>query len=134
MSITLNSTSKWRARNMPSFLEYIELKQELPRCLTMSFAMYIAFFSNDIQELNDHGLVCRRPKGNTYTCSDDRWVLEFYYAHRNDRIADLVHVVMTNGQMWGRDLTAIPGFEAATVKNLTMIREQGAHAAFASCL
>ena len=45
-----------------------------------------------------------------------------------------MHVVMTNGQMWGRDLTAIPGFEAATVKNLTMIREQGAHAAFASCL
>ena len=134
MSITLNSTSKWRARNMPSFLEYIDLKQELPRCLSMSFAMYIAFFSSDIQELNDQGLVCRRPKGNAYTCSDDRWALEFYYAHRNDSIAELVHAVMTNEQMWGRDLTAIPGFEAATVKNLTMIREQGAHAAFASCL
>ena len=24
MSISLNSTSKWRARNMPSFLEYVE--------------------------------------------------------------------------------------------------------------
>ena len=134
MSITLNSTSKWRARNMPSFLEYIDLKKELPRCLSMSFAMYIAFFSSDIQELNDQGLVCRRPKGNAYTCSDDRWALEFYYAHRNDSIAELVHAVMTNEQMWGRDLTTIPGFEAATVKNLTMIREQGAHAAFASCL
>ena len=134
MSITLNSTSKWRARNMPSFLEYIDLKKELPQCLSMSFAMYIAFFSSDIQELNDQGLVCRRPKGNVYTCSDDRWALEFYYAHRNDSIAELVHAVMTNEQMWGRDLTAIPGFEAATVKNLTMIREQGAHAAFASCL
>ena len=134
MSITLNSTSKWRARNMPSFLEYIDLKKELPRCLSMSFAMYIAFFSSDIQELNDQGLVCRRPKGNAYTCSDDRWALEFYYDHRNDSIAELVHAVMTNEQMWGRDLTAVPGFEAATVKNLTMIREQGAHAAFASCL
>ena len=134
MSITLNSTSKWRARNMPSFLEYIDLKKELPRCLSMSFAMYIAFFSSDIQELNDQGLVCRRPKGNAYTCSDDRWALEFYYDHRDDSIAELVHAVMTNEQMWGRDLTAIPGFEAATVKNLTMIREQGAHAAFASCL
>ena len=134
MSITLNSTSKWRARNMPSFLEYIDLKKELPRCLSMSFAMYIAFFSSDIQELNDQGLVCRRPKGNAYTCSDDRWALEFYYDHRDDSIAELVHAVMTNEQMWGRDLTAVPGFEAATVKNLTMIREQGAHAAFASCL
>ena len=134
MSISLNSTSKWRARNMPSFLEYIEAKGQLPKCLTMSFAAYMAFFSNDIQELNETGLVCRRPKGNTYTCSDDRWALEFYYAHKDDSVEDLVHAVMTNEQMWGQDLTAIPGFEAATVANLKLIREQGALAAYASCL
>ena len=134
MSISLNSTSKWRARNMPSFLEYIEEFGKLPTCLTMSFAAYIAFFSNDIQELNDNGLVCRRPKGNTYTCSDDRWALEFYWDHRNDSVEDLVHAVMTNEQMWGQDLTAIDGFEAATVANLKLIREQGAVAAYASCL
>ena len=134
MSISLNSTSKWRARNMPSFLEYIEAKGQLPKCLTMSFAAYMAFFSNDIQELNETGLVCRRPKGNTYTCSDDRWALEFYYAHKDDSAEDLVHAVMTNEQMWGQDLTAIPGFEAATVANLKLIREQGTLAAYASCL
>ena len=119
---------------MPSFLEYIEAKGQLPKCLTMSFAAYIAFFSNDIQELNEQGLVCRRPAGNTYTCSDDRWALEFYYAHRDDSVEDLVHAVMTNLQMWGQDLTAIEGFEAATVANLKLIREQGALAAYASCL
>lgn len=134
MSISLNSTSKWRARNMPSFLEYIEKFGKLPTCLTMSFAAYIAFFSNDIQELTDAGLVCRRPKGNTYTCSDDRWALEFYWAHRNDSVEDLVHAVMTNEQMWGQDLTAIDGFEAATVANLKKIRTEGALAAYASCL
>ena len=134
MSISLNSTSKWRARNMPSFLEYIEKNGSLPVCLTMSFAAYIAFFSNDIQELTDQGLVCRRPKGNTYTCSDDRWALEFYWAHRNDTPEALVHAVMTNAQMWGQDLTQIPGFEAATVANLKKIRTQGAIAAYASCL
>ena len=134
MSISLNSTAKWRARNMPSFLEYIEAKGQLPKCLTMSFAAYIAFFSNDIQELNDAGLVCRRSAGNTYTCSDDRWALEFYWNHRNDSLEELVHAVMTNEQMWGQDLTAIAGFEAATVANLKLIREQGALAAYASCL
>ena len=134
MSISLNSTAKWRARNMPSFLEYIEAYGKLPTCLTMSFAAYIAFFSNDIQELNDAGLVCRRPAGNTYVCSDDRWALEFYYAHRNDSVEDLVHAVMTNEQMWGQDLTAIAGFEAATVANLKKIRTEGALAAYASCL
>ncbi len=134
MSISLNSTSKWRARCMPSFLEYVEKEGKLPHCLAMGYAAYIAFFSNDIQELNEQGLVCRRPAGNTYTCSDDRWALEFYYEHRNDSIEDLVHAVMTNEQMWGQDLTAVPGFEAATVANLKMIRNEGAIAAYASCL
>ena len=134
MSISLNSTSKWRARNMPSFLEYIEKFGKLPICLTMSFAAYIAFFSSDIQSLEAGGLVCRRPKGNTYVCSDDRWALEFYYDHRNDSVEDLVSAVMKNEQMWGMDLTTVPGFYAATVENLKKIREQGALAAYNACL
>ena len=127
MSISLNSTSKWRARNMPSFLEYIEKTGKLPQCLTASFAMYIAFFSNDIQELNDKGLVCKRAKGNQYVCSDDRWALEFYYAHRDDSVEDLVHAVMTNQQMWGQDLTQVSGFEDAVVSCLKKVRSAGAY-------
>ena len=134
MSISLNSTAKWRARNMPSFLEYIEANGKLTACLTMSFAAYVAFYSNDIQALTDKGLVCKRPAGNEYTVSDDRWVLEFYNDHKDDSVAELVHAVMTNEQMWGQDLTAVEGFEEATVKNLTLIREQGAKAAYASVL
>ena len=134
MSISLNSTSKWRARNMPSFLEYIEKTGRLPACLTTSFAAYIAFFSNEIQELNDKGLVCRRPKGNEYLCSDDRWVLEFYWEHREDSAEELVHAVMANQRMWGQDLTQVEGFEPAAVSALKLIREQGAKAAFAACL
>lgn len=134
LSISLNSTSKWRARNMPSFLEYVEKFGTLPTCLTMSFAAYIAFFSSDIQQLNDQGLICRREKGNTYTVSDDRWVLEFYYAHKDDSVEALVHAVMTDEKMWGQDLTAIPGFEAATVENLKKIRKDGALAAYQTCL
>ena len=44
MSISLNSTSKWKARNMPSFLQYIDKNGKLPVCLTMSLAAYIAFY------------------------------------------------------------------------------------------
>lgn len=134
MSISLNSTSKWKARNMPSFLEYIEKEGKLPVCLTMSLAAYIAFYSTDMQELTDKGLVCKRAKGNTYTCSDDRWALEFYWAHRDDSDADLVRAVLTNEQMWDRDLTKIDGLEAAVLADLTKIRTEGAEAAFASCL
>lgn len=134
MSISLNSTSKWRARNLPSLLDYVEKAGKLPPCLAMSFAAYIAFFSSDIQGLNDKGLVCRRPKGDEYVCNDDRWVLEFYWEHRGDGPAELVRAVMTNQRMWGQDLTRIPGFEAAAVSGLSLIREQGAKAACAACL
>jgi tagaturonate reductase len=88
---------------MPSFLEYIKEKGELPKCLTMSLSAYIAFYSNDIQALTDAGLVCKRPAGNEYTVSDDRWALEFYYAHKDDSAADLVKAVLANKQMWDQD-------------------------------
>jgi tagaturonate reductase len=134
MSISLNSTSKWRARNMPSFLEYVEAKKELPPCLTASLAAYIAFYSSNVQELNEKGLVCRRAKGNEYTVSDDRDVLEFYWAHREDPEEKLVHAVLTNENMWGQDLTAVEGLEKAVTEGLKTIRRDGAAALFRSCL
>ena len=134
MSITLNSTSKWRARNMPSLLEYAQTAGKLPPCLAMSFAAYIAFYSSDIQALTEQGLVCRRPKGNECAVSDDRWVLEFYYSRRGVSDETLVHDVMTNEKMWGQDLTLVPGFEQAAAENLRRIRTEGARAAFAACL
>ena len=134
MSISLNSTSKWKARNMPSFLAYIEEQKQLPKCLTMSLAAYIAFYSSDIQERTADGLICKRPAGNTYKIQDDAWALDFYYAHKNDTAAQLVNAVLTNTQMWDQDLTKIEGLEAAVLADLEMIRTQGAEAAYKSCL
>ena len=134
MSISLNSTSKWRARCFPSFAEYVEKYGKLPACLTTSFAAYIAFYSSNIQELTDAGLVCKDPQGRTYTISDDRWVLEFYYDHKDDDAATLTHAVMTNEQMWGEDLTKIEGFEAEVAKILDEIRKDGVLKAYAACL
>ena len=134
MSISLNSTSKWKARNMPSFLAYIEEQKQLPKCLTMSLAAYIAFYSSDIQERTADGLICKRPAGNTYKIQDDAWALDFYYAHKDDTAAQLVHAVLTNTQMWDQDLTKIEGLEAAVLADLEMIRTQGAEAAYKSCL
>ena len=134
LSISLNSTSKWRARCFPSFAEYVEKYGKLPACLTTSFAAYLAFYSSNIQELTDAGLVCKDPQGRTYTISDDRWVLEFYYDHKDDDAAALTHAVMTNEQMWGEDLTKIEGFEAAVAADLEKIRKDGVLKAYADCL
>ena len=119
---------------MPSFLEYIKDKDTLPVCLTMSLAAYIAFYSNEIQERAEDGLICRRPKGNTYKVQDDAWVLDFYYAHRADSEQELVQAVLSNEKMWGEDLTKIKALKEQVIKNLINIRENGAEAAYASCL
>lgn len=134
MSISLNSTSKWKARNMPSLLEYVEKFNKLPQALAMGLAAYIAFYSNDIQRREEDGLVAKRPAGNEYKIQDDAFVLDFYYAHKDDDVKTLVHAVMTNEEFWGQDLTKVLDFEEVTVKNVTMIREQGAKAAYASVL
>lgn len=132
LSISLNSTSKWRARVMPSLEGYIKQLEELPKCITASFAFYIAFYRG--KELTDNGLLATRPNGDTYTISDDRSVLEFYYNHRNDTASDLVHAVCTNKDFWGKDLTNISGFEKEVAKLLEDIETKGAYAVMKDCL
>ena len=134
LSISLNSASKWKARNMPSLLAYVEKYKKLPPCLTMSLAAFIAFYSNQIQELNDKDLVCRRPNGDMYTVSDDRWVLEFFYEHRNDSVKDIVHAVLSNVKMWDMNLTDVAGLENSVSDGLTRIRNEGAEAAYRNCI
>ena len=132
MSISLNSTSKWKARVMPSFLGYIDEYHKLPKCITTSFAFYIQFYRG--YELTDAGLVAKRLAGNTYTISDDRDILEFYYNHKDDSVKDLVHAVCTNTSFWGQDLTQIAGFEDAVVQTLTEIEEKGTYEVMKECL
>lgn len=134
LSISLNSTSKWRARNMPSFLEYVDKFGKLPKVLTMSFAAYIAFYSDCLLKREADGIIAKRPQGDEYKIQDDAWVLDFYWEHRDDSVEDLVHAVMTNEKMWGQDLSKVESFEAAAVANLKLIREKGALAAYKSVL
>lgn len=134
MSISLNSTSKWKARNMPSFLEYIEKFGKLPAALTMSLAAYIAFYSTGIKERAEDGLVCVRPKGNEYKVQDDAWVLDFYYEHKDADDETLVKDVLTNEKMWDQDLTKIDGLYDTVLADLKLIRTEGAEAAYKSVL
>ncbi|MEE8885392.1 MAG: tagaturonate reductase [Eubacteriales bacterium] len=134
LSISLNSTSKWKARDLSSLLDYYSAFHKLPEGLCMGFAAYIAFYSTDIQRREENGMVCRRPAGNEYTVSDDGWVLDFYYARRNEDDRSLVHDVLSNTKMWDQDLTKIEGLEDKVYSGLEIIRTRGAKEAFASVL
>lgn len=132
LSISLNSTSKWKARVMPSLEGYVEKFGRLPKCITASFAFYIAFYRGT--ELTESGLIGKRANGDTYTISDDRAVLEFYYDHKADSAEELAHAVCGNTDFWGKDLTEIPGFEEEVAKVLKKIEENGTYAQMKACL
>ena len=133
LSISLNSTAKWKARNMPSLVEYVEKFGKIPPCLAMTLSAYIAFYSTGISERAADALICKRPQGDTYKVQDDGWVLDFYYEHRDADDASLVRDVLKNEQMWDTDLTRVSGLEDAVLAGLKAIRKDGAAAALASC-
>ena len=134
MSISLNSTSKWKARNMPSFTEYIEKFGKLPKALCMSLAAYIAFYGGNIVRREDDGLVCVRPAGNEYKVQDDAWVLDFYFERKDASAEELVKDVLSNTKMWDKDLCEIPSLYDTVLADYKLIKEKGAEAAYASVL
>lgn len=131
LSISLNSTSKWKARVMPSLKGYLEKTGTLPKCITASFAFYLAFYRG--QELKEDGFHAVR--GNDeYIINDDRAVLEFFNAHKQDNAAALTHAVCTNTDFWGEDLSKLPGFEESVAQTLKAIEENGTYEVMKACL
>ncbi len=124
LSISLNSTSKWKARVMPSLKGYVEKFQALPECLTASLAFYIAFYRG--VRLDEKGFAGLRGE-QEYPISDDKSILEFYNAHRKDDAQTLAKAVLSNTAFWGEDLTEIPGLEKAVAEDLKTIEEKGAY-------
>ena len=134
LSICLNSTAKWRARDLPTLKDYVASEGKLPSCLATSLATLIAFYTTGLSGREDDGLHLRRADGTEYVASDDAFVLDFYADHAADDDATLVHAVLTNEQMWGEDLTAIAGLEEFVVAALATVRADGAKAAYAAAL
>lgn len=133
LSISLNSTSKWKARVLPTVKDYIKNTKSLPKCLTTSFALYIAFYKNG-KEMTESGLAAVRPNGDSYTISDDKTVLEFYLAHKDDSARDLAYAVCANEDFWGEDLTKLEGFAEMTADTLERIEKEGTYAVMKDCL
>lgn len=106
LSISLNSVSKWRARVLPSFKDYVKNNNELPKLITFSFAALLAFYS--AKDLREDGLYAKRAKGDEYVIHDDKAVLEFFA--ENTGKADLVETACTNVDFWGEDMSLYNNF------------------------
>lgn len=105
LSIALNSVSKFKARVLPTILEYYEVNGKLPKCMTFSLSALIAFYRTD--EAND---------------GED--IMAFM---KTAAVAD----ILKKESYWGRDLS----FMLEDVeKYLAIMNEQGMEQAFRAVL
>lgn len=89
-SISLNSVSKFKVRVLPSLLEYIKRKNEMPRHLIFSLKKLIEFYKTDM-------------------VNDDPAVAEFM---KNATVEE----ILKNEKLWGEDLS----FLKDAVENATL--------------
>jgi tagaturonate reductase len=122
LAISLNSVSKWRARCMPSFLEYVKMNGSLPSHLTFSLAALMALYHG--HEIVDGALVCERG-GKPYLILDDEAVLRFFAETSALSAWEQTEQFLQNKAFWGQNLTQIPGLAASVARSLHNILQNG---------
>ena len=122
LSIALNSVSKWRARCMPSFLDYVKNEGKLPAHLTFSIAALMSFYTGS--EIRDKALIGHR-NGEEYQILDDMAVLEFFAANSSKAPAEFAKAVLSNTDFWGQELSQIDGLTDCITEYVASIREIG---------
>ena len=120
LSISLNSVSKWKARVLPSFRDYIKSEGKLPRFITFSFAALLAFYT--ASDIRSDGLYATRPCGGEYVIHDDAANLRFFAEYSGKSTPEYVKSAASNVSFWGEDLTKYDGFTDAVCDALDAIR------------
>ncbi len=117
MSISLNSISKYKTRVLPSVLEFIKRKNELPKNLLFSLAALVAFYKGD-------------RNGTAIALKDDAAVLDFFKeAWSSNNFVEVAEKTLSNIAFWGTDLTEIDGLQEEVTTHLEAIVNQGMIAA-----
>ncbi|MDY4610220.1 MAG: tagaturonate reductase [Sphaerochaetaceae bacterium] len=137
MSISLNSTSKFKTRDLPSLLGYLQKKGELPKKLVFSLAALISFYQGTEK---DGAALKGNRNGETYLIQDSPEVLDRFaqlYAEGGDnatKAARLAKGILSESAWWGQDLTKVRGLEKLVAADLALIWNDGMQAAMKSIL
>jgi tagaturonate reductase len=123
-SISLNSVSKFKTRDLPSILGYEAVFGKAPKILSFSIASLIAFY-------HGNGIANRQMTGKRdgidYPICDDESILRFFedLHARTDDPRMLAHETLARSDFWGQDLSRLPGLEDAVTASLADIQTKG---------
>ncbi len=128
--ISLNSISKWKARVMPSLLEYIDKFGKLPEKLSFSLAGLIRFYKG----VEKDGSFVGCANGKEYAIRDDRDICAYFAALPWEDVSKTTKTVLSNIDFWGRDLTEVSGLADKVAGFISKIDEIGASEVMRSIL
>ncbi len=130
LSISLNSTSKFTARVLPSLLTYLDRRGKLPARLVFSLAALIAFYRGT--EIADGALIGSRAKDGAYPIKDSPEVLEFFrdvWTRPDTSAAAVTKAALGHTALWnGKKLNDVPGLANAVAADLEKILAIGVKA------
>ncbi len=119
MSISLNSVSKFKTRVLPSILEYVKRKNELPKRLLFSLASLIVFYKGD-------------RNGEAIKLNDNKETLDFFekqwgkISENTPEMAEsIARVVLSKKDFWGMDLNRVEGVCQLVSEYIYSILTQG---------
>ena len=127
LSISVNSVTKFRIRLLPSLVEHVNRKHQLPRVVAFSLAALVAFYRGT--ELKDGRLQGSRD-GEAYPIEDEMPVLEFFAKawKQFDKCGDLDCLclsVLNHQSFWGFRLEEVEGLFETVKEDLSLILEKG---------
>lgn len=112
VSISLNSISKWRARDLPSFKDYYEKYNKIPELLTIGFSYLMATYM--ALELKNGKYVVKLPTREVEII-DDKPYLDYFASKKP------LKEFMSDVNVWGEDLTEYNEFYETVNANVEKI-------------
>ncbi|MEP6732782.1 MAG: tagaturonate reductase [bacterium] len=126
IDITLQATMKMRVRVVPIVEKYIGSVGTVPQSLAFGFASYLLFMQGRFQ-------TSRRAQGLSVPVDEQGEALKSLWVVVPDDsdapVGELVWAACRDKNLWGIDLTTLPGFCEAVADHLWRMRAQGMSAA-----
>jgi tagaturonate reductase len=123
--ITLQGTTKFKVRVVPSILDFARRTGTAPRALALGFAGFLAFQDGSLH-------AARRAAGEPVPADATADVVRAHWSAADDTaesLTNLVRAVAADTELWGTDLSAVPGFVELAAEHLSTIRARGPVAA-----
>ncbi len=121
ISITVQYTSKMKMRNVPLIQRHYELNDTPPMHMATGFAGFLLFMKATKKEGRKY---FGERNGIEYEIKDDA-ADYFYHAWKDKSSGQLAKDVLQDVEIWGTDLTSLPGFLSAVQDQLDEMINKG---------